>query len=209
MNEFENDIFEFEFKKGSIVIDNPIVLGIAIFNYAKLHLLRFYYDFLDVFVGRDGFECIECDTDSIYFALSETSLFEAIKLDMRQIFQNNLMNNCYDTFTAEPGVCDFWFPRECCEKHHKFDLKTPGLMKKEFEATRMTGLCSKSYVAKCEATGAVKYSLKGVNKYFEDPTTNFERVLASQTPTSGVNRDIARHNNTMYSYNQIERAFSY
>ena len=196
-------------KKGEIVIDNPIVLGIAILNYAKLHLLRFYYDFLDVFVGRDGFECIECDTDSLYFVLSETSFFEAIQLDMRQIFQNNLMNNCYDTFTAEPGVCDFWFPRECCEKHLKFDLKTPGLMKKEFEATRMTGLCSKSYVAKCEATGAVKYSLKGVNKYFEDPTTNFERVLASQTSTSGVNRGIALHNNTMYSYNQIKRAFSY
>ena len=82
-------------------------------------------------------------------------------------------------------------------------------MKKEFEATRMTGLCSKSYVAKCETTGAVKYSLKGINKCFEDPTNNFERVIASQTPASGENRGIALHNNTMYSYNQIKRAFSY
>ena len=209
MIEFENDIFEMEFKKGRIVIDTPIVLGIAILNYAKLHLLRFYYDFLDVFVGRDRFECIECDTDSLYFALSETSLFDAIKIDKKQEFKNNLMNNCSDTITVEPGVGDFWFPRECCKQHHKFDLKTPGLMKKEFEATRMTGLCSKSYVAKCETTGAVKYSLKGINKCFEDPTNNFERVLASQTPASGENRGIALHNNTMYSYNQIKRAFSY
>lgn len=209
LTEFDNEIFEAEFRKAGILIDNPVILGIAILNMAKLHLLRFYYDFLNNFIDRNHFECLECDTDSLYFALSKENLSEAIKPDRKAEFLYNLTSNCNDSYKAEPGVNNIWFPRECCKKHYTYDQRTPGLMKKEFEASCMTGLSSKSYVAKMDSTGEVKYSLKGVNKDYVDPTEKYEQVLLNQNSINSTNRGIAVFNNSLYSYSQQKSAFTY
>jgi hypothetical protein len=51
-----------------------------------------------------------------------------------------------------------WFPRTCCGKHAKFDKRTPGLFKLEYEGDEMIGLCSKSYVA-ANAVYCISYTL--------------------------------------------------
>ena len=51
-----------------------------------------------------------------------------------------------------------WFPRTCCGKHAKFDKRTPGLFKLEYEGDEMIGLCSKSYVV-ANAVYCISYTL--------------------------------------------------
>ena len=73
INELDDDIFEVEAAKHRIKIDVPIQIGFFVLNYAKLRMLEFYYDFLIKFLHKRKFECIQMDTDSLYFGLSEKS----------------------------------------------------------------------------------------------------------------------------------------
>ena len=45
-------------------------IGYLVYQYTKLRILQFYYDFLDKFVSREDFQLLEMDTDSLYMALS-------------------------------------------------------------------------------------------------------------------------------------------
>ena len=117
-------------------------------------------EFLNEFIEKEHYELLECDTDSLYFALSKENISEAIKPEKKDEYENAIKGHHDDNYIVEPGKDNVWLMRECCPEHTKFDLRTPGLMKKEFEASSMTGLSSKSYVAKFDKTGEIKYSLK-------------------------------------------------
>ena len=54
-------------------------------------MLEFYYDCLLEFVDRKNFECLECDTDSSYIAISWKSLQEVIKEDKKKKNKKNLI----------------------------------------------------------------------------------------------------------------------
>jgi hypothetical protein len=58
--------YEIEKAKSKLRLNLPIQIGYFILQYAKLHMLRFYYDFVDKFVDRCDFEYCEMDTDSAY-----------------------------------------------------------------------------------------------------------------------------------------------
>ena len=209
LNEIDQDYYEAEFRKSAIKIDNPLQLGLAILSYAKLHMLSFYYDFMDVYLDRKDFEYLEVDTDSAYFALSDESIESLVKDDMQAKFKENVYANCVDAFHHEVGKNGFWFPRQCCQKHYEFDQREPGLMKVEFRGTTMIGLCSKSYAAKSNETGTIKYSLKGINNYFVNPLNEFEQVLSEKEPIDASNTGISVYKNSMYSYQQQKTAFTY
>jgi hypothetical protein len=83
--------------KKTIRLDLPMHIGCFVYQYAKLRMLEFYYDFMDVFVDRSDFQYCSMDTDSAYMALSATSLEEVIKPDMQQRLQMEKKN---------------WFPRD-------------------------------------------------------------------------------------------------
>ena len=44
------------------------------YQYAKLRMLQFYYDFLDKYLDRSDFQMCEKDTDSAYIAISGKSV---------------------------------------------------------------------------------------------------------------------------------------
>ena len=50
LSELESDFFEVELTKKKIVFHLPIQLGYFILQYAKLRMLEFYYDFMDVYI---------------------------------------------------------------------------------------------------------------------------------------------------------------
>lgn len=79
-----NNFFEIEMAKKKIIHNMPIQLGFFVLQYAKLRMLEFYYDFLDQFVDRTDFEFMEMDTDSAYFAISESSLSDVIKPHLKE-----------------------------------------------------------------------------------------------------------------------------
>ena len=134
-------------RKQKIEINRPFQKGITVYQLAKLRILEFYYDFLDRFVDRKDFELIQMDTDSLYMAISGTSLDEIVRLELRGEFEG-----CKKQWLA-------W---------NKWSGRTPGLFKLEFEGTRAIALCSKAYYVDSE--GKSKTSAKGMAKKDNDLT---------------------------------------
>ena len=61
----EEQIYEVEMaKRKHRALDLSIQLGYFILQYAKVRMLEFYFDFMDVYVDRSDFEHCEMDTDS-------------------------------------------------------------------------------------------------------------------------------------------------
>jgi hypothetical protein len=140
-----DDYYEVEKAKTKIRLNLPVQIGYFILQYAKLHMLQFYYDFLDKFVDRVDFEYCEMDTDSAYMALSTPDFLSAVKPRMKD-YVHGLQGHCQPGLEIEADCKDHWFPRTCCPQHAKFDKRTPGLFKIEYEGDAMIGLCSKTYI---------------------------------------------------------------
>ncbi|XP_033758018.1 uncharacterized protein LOC117340367 [Pecten maximus] len=94
IHQLDEDIFEVENAKRTITNDLPIQLGYFILQYAKLRMLEYYYDLMDVFVDRSDFAYWEMDTDSAYMARSGKRLKEIIKAD-KQLHDNGLYGFCH------------------------------------------------------------------------------------------------------------------
>ena len=75
------DIKEF---KRTVTVKRPYQCGIAVYQLAKLRMLEFYYDFLDKYFNRQGFELCYMDTDSFYIAMSGDSLDEIVRPEIRR-----------------------------------------------------------------------------------------------------------------------------
>lgn len=107
--------------KKTIKLNFPIQVGFFVYQYAKLHMFQFYYDFLDKYVDRADFQMYEMDTDSAYVAVSEESVESSVKPELRVEFDQD----------------------KC--KHKAYDKRKPGLFKVEWEGQRIVALCFKTY----------------------------------------------------------------
>ena len=58
--------------------------GITVDQLAKLRMLEFYYDFLDKYFSRQGFDLCYIDTDSFRLAISDDSLDDIVRSEMKQ-----------------------------------------------------------------------------------------------------------------------------
>ena len=142
-----NGAYEIKERKKKVNITRPYQCGIAVYQLAKLRMLEFYYDFLDRYIDRRDFELIQMDTDSLYIALSEKSIDNIVKPEMREEYYQN-----------GKGVKSKFLSTS------KYDDRTPGLFKLEFEGTRMIALTSKCYFAENQTDNKTKVSCKGVSR---------------------------------------------
>ena len=101
--------FELEMSKKTIRLDLPMQIGFFVYQYAKLRMLQFYYDFVDVFVDRRDFQYC-ANTDSAYMVLSAETLEEVIKPDLRQVYAIEKKN---------------WFPRKRTNQKAGYKKKQP------------------------------------------------------------------------------------
>ena len=122
------DTYEVQSCKKSIKLNLPIQVGYFVYQYAKLRMLQFYYDFLDKYLERADFQLCEMDTDSAYIAIAGDSVERLIKLVAQ----------------FEQDKCN-WFPRTDTPENKAYDKRTPGLFKVEWEEKGIIGLCSKTY----------------------------------------------------------------
>ena len=74
----EEEYYEIEKDKKSLRRNLPIQIGYLIFQYAKLRMLQFYFDFMLKFVSTEKFQYCEMDTDCAYMALGGPAL-ESVK----------------------------------------------------------------------------------------------------------------------------------
>ena len=79
MTELPDEYYEVEQTKSKIVQDLPIHIGVFILNCAKLHMLEFYYAFMDHYLSHDDFEYVEMDTDSAYLGIAGQNVEDLIK----------------------------------------------------------------------------------------------------------------------------------
>ena len=80
-----------EFKR-TVVIKRPFQSGIAVYQLAKLQMLEFYYDFLYKYFSRQDFELCCMDTDSFYLAMSDDSVDEIVRSEMKQAYEADKKN---------------------------------------------------------------------------------------------------------------------
>lgn len=147
VTELQDEIYEIEKAKKTITFDLPIQLGYFILQYAKLRMLQFYYDFMDPHVSRQDFQYCEMDTDSAYMSIAGETIEDVIRPEMMTSYRQGVYGFCSDA-NIEADDKFHWFPRQGCEKHRRFDKRTPGLFKLEFEGDEMISLCSKTYIVK-------------------------------------------------------------
>ena len=160
----ENEYYELELQKQQIRHDMPIQIGFFILQYAKLHMLEFYYNFLMQYLEKKDFEFCQMDTDSAYFAIAGPTLQSVIKPCMLKSYEQSMQGFCSDQI-RDHRLERQWFPRTCCTHHAQYDKRTTGLMKQEFSGDEIIGLCSKSYII-AETTVVVgRATVSPVNRY--------------------------------------------
>ena len=200
------DMFELQMSKQKIVMDLPTQLGYHILQMAKLRMLQFKYEFLDVFCMEKSFEYLEMDTDSAYMALAGKTLEDIVRPRKKEELRKQKFGSCKKTnFTAADG----FFPRECCSTHKAYDRRTPGLFKIEAEGKSMIALCSKTYILK-EKEGKYKFSCKGVNKSrLDSPYKAFSSVLQTGKPHKTSNQGFRTRDGTIFTYEQEKSGIAY
>ena len=201
----------------TVVYDLPIQIGFMVYQYAKLKMLSFYYDFLLKFIDRKKFELCEMDTDSLYFSLSKKTLDEAVYPHMRKHYfsERHLWlpsESCDIPHHRENYIAcktnNFpWLPPPCCKNRLLFDKRTPGLFKIEWEGDGMTSLNPKCYTGDGDI---VKVSCKGViqrqNELNLDAYNNVLHTGATHMVTNKGFKVVDHH---MVTYTQVKQGLNY
>ena len=211
-----DDAYEITSSKACMTYDIPLHIGFFVYQFAKLRMLQFYYDFIDRHVERPMFQYCEMDTDSAYIALAGESIDDLVTPEHREhYFQHRsewLPAECCDEHKEE-YVCARiaglpWTATEpCCLARQAFDKRTPGLFKFEWCGDGFIGLCSQTYYCfgetnKCTTKGLIKRQ-NIINK------DTFLAVLTNRRSGSGVNRGFRVHNSSMMTYVQERAALTY
>ncbi|KAI9188571.1 uncharacterized protein BJ171DRAFT_549374 [Polychytrium aggregatum] len=148
-----NDLYEVTRRCTRIVHHSPIQIGLAVYSYAKLRMLQFYYDFLCQVTTQDRFMPMHMDTDSLYMAITGDRLEDIV--------------TCHP-FRYEQLAKQF-LSRDPSTR------RTPGLFKVEFSGTELVELAPKLYSAFDSETQKHKMSSKGVCQ--EQVAIGHKRVL--------------------------------
>lgn len=202
-----NGSFEVSTSKRKIKMNNPIQVSIAIYQLAKLRMLQFYYDSMDVYFDRSDFEYLEMDTDITYIAFSNENPFdELIKPHMVEHYKDHRSE---------------WFPRDGTEDHRGYDMFTPDLFKKEWQEHGMISLSSKNYMCfnptGLDAKGnpnKEKLSAKGVQKNKNASIlkpSEFKRIINERTTIKATNMGfrVCKKTKGMVTYYQLKTGINY
>ena len=119
LRDLGEQIYEVKLHKKTVRWKLPLQIGFAIYNLAKLELLKICFSVLLKFIHPRDYAIACCDTDSLYFGISKDTFTEAIDPAMRDVFHKEKAR---------------WFPRTKCALHEpsQFDinddcLKPPSL----------------------------------------------------------------------------------
>ena len=209
MTELPGDLYEIELSKRRTVLDIPIQLAFCILQYAKLEVLKFYYDFLMQYVDRADFEVTHMDTDSVYFTISGGRLSDVIKPAARQKWDDWLHRlGCKDDLNRW-GTPLQYFPRECCAAHRHYDKRVPGLFKEEAVGPELIALAPKTYcMTKDDGLLAVK--AKGIQKRaIGDARPLYEAALFERETGYATNVGLRAKDNAIQMYEQRKKGFTF
>ena len=207
-NFITDQLYEVELVKSEIEHREPIIVGFFILQYAKLRMLKLYYNFFKKLCDTEKYEELEMDTDSLYLARSEVNLEDIILAEKRKEW-NAIRSRDY-TYSFTANATGNFFPRTCCSSHKKHDKREPGLFKEEFRCTEMLCLWSKTYCCYDRKSNKYKFSSKGLNKRtLEDcgdgPMTKYPKVLEEAVNVTSTNRGFRTIKHSFANYEQTKK----
>ena len=129
LDDVTEDAYEITSNKVRLTYDLPLHIGFFVYQYAKLRMLQFYYDFIDRYVDRSLFQYCEMDTDSAYIALAGDTIDDLVAPEHREHYFRNRSQ---------------WLPAECCD-NHKDDYVHTRLAGRTWTATEPCCLARKAY----------------------------------------------------------------
>jgi len=129
----------------------------------------------------------------------------AIKTSHLELYRRMVYGSCNDSYTP------VWFPRKCCASHAKYDKRTPGLFKKEYEGSEMVALCSKTYIVHNSIDYSQKFSCKGISRRRlpDNLIDVYKSVLTTQIGERGENMGFRAKDNHIFTYTQSRCGFTY
>ena len=92
LKHLNDDLYEIRVGHKRIEWNLPRQIGVFVYGYAKLTLIRFYYDFIHKYLSFDSYEVLQIDTDSLYMALAYPTLDECVKPSMKAEFVKKKIN---------------------------------------------------------------------------------------------------------------------
>ena len=210
-----DDAYEIELNKQVVKFTLPFHIGFFVYQYAKLRMLQFYYDFIDRYVERPLFQYCEMDTDSAYIALVGETIDDLITSEHREHYFRHISewlpaeccNEHEDEYVQARMAGRVWMATEsCCIAHKAYVKRTRGLIKVEMRGDGFVCLCSKTY-----CFGATdKCSTKGLSKRQNAIDKEaFLAVLNNRHSSSGTNCGFMVHNSSMMTYVQERAALTY
>ena len=60
-------------------------IGVFVYQFAKLRMLEFYFDFMDKYLDRSDFQYCKMDTASAYIVITGQSVESLVKPELRGI----------------------------------------------------------------------------------------------------------------------------
>jgi len=210
----QDNLYEVSCRKSKIINNLPIQVGLFVYLNAKLHLLKFFHLFIRKFLQKRKYCLLESDTDSCYFALSETSLDDCVHPHLRrEYFQEKakwiVVDACEQHMSEYIDVrtrdC-VWQPPECCIQRGKYLLRESGLFKVEHTGVSSCLLGCKSY---CVSGDPFKQVSKGVSVKQNPLTLNdYVKVLETNNPLYVTNRGFQMREHQIYTYSQRKRGLN-
>jgi hypothetical protein len=212
---------EIKMKKNKIKINRHFAIGIYVYQYSKMILIKFIHDFLLKYIPDKCIALTHTDTDSIYFGLAGNT--EESKQIIKSIAKMDLKKDFKQVAEAISAVVPDELKEQYKEDCYKFlvmdkkNMRVPGIAKLEHIGVNEYALCSKMYAI----GGGEKYkhTNKGISKYnledtrlerFEDCINDYIYSDNGQhEPQSTINRGFKKlKDNTIVTYEQKKLALS-
>lgn len=159
LNIFDDDLVAIHMNKTKILMDKPIIIGMAILDISKVLMYDFFYNHIKIKYG-ENVKMLYTDTDSFILEVHTECFYSDIKVDIEK----------YDTSDfAEDNIYNI---------PHR-NKKVPGVFKDELNGQIMTefvGLKSKMYSIRVNNIDKMKKA-KGVKKYVLNNKISFDDYM--------------------------------
>ena len=165
-----NMIFQVNMAQKSVRADNPVVFGFYVLAKAKLRNMQVMEIFRQ-FLEPKSYTTAYSDTDSLFLILAHETLDECVIESKRFEWFSEIRARWFitehclkhrDAYTRAKMAREPWVMAECCQNVSLWHLRTPGLLKSEFSATRFNALNPKTYILENTRSNTIKKSHKGV-----------------------------------------------
>ena len=217
--EIEDQLYEVTYSPTKVFHDRPVQIAVTVYQYAKLRILSFAYDFLHYYFDSKRFMFLYMDTDSLCLAVDGGQLEDILLPSKRDEYFENVhlwlpgesCPKCRENYIKTKKNGSKWRQEGCCASFERSEQRTPNLFKIESEATEGIFLTSKTYALFDARTDTTKYSSKGLQKANDLKIEMFKKVLyGSGEAGEGINRGFKRlKTGSVFSYEQVKAGLSF